>query len=345
MLLAAAAIVAAALAHPAAAAPEHDAGAAESRVYSSVNVPAVRSLARAGAVWGGRVTSSTGEVVRLFISDAYPVDPAVSQRWANLLTSLVHGPEISTLTAYIVTPAEVDRLCSPRARACYLPELRTLVAPGEPSDERPPEAALMHEYGHHVAASRLNAPWPAVDYGTKRWASYLQVCARVRSGDLSASVTTLREYRVNPGETFAETYRLLNERRLGRPESPWEVVHPSLYPDETALALLEQDVTTPWRANASSTIAGSLARAGATRSHAVAATLDGSLRVTVRATPRAPVRIELYGADGGRVASATTTRTRTAATVQTTVCGSRSFSVRVRQVAGRGTYRLTVSKP
>ena len=38
---------------------------------------------------------------------------------------------------------------------------------------------------------------------------------------------------------------MLNERRAGLPESPWEVVDQSLYPDQTALDLLALDVTTP----------------------------------------------------------------------------------------------------
>ena len=45
---------------------------------------------------------------------------------------------------------------------------------------------------------------------------------------------------------FAEDYRVLNERRAGLPETPWEVVDDSLYPYQTALDLLAQDVTTPW---------------------------------------------------------------------------------------------------
>ena len=36
-------------------------------------------------------------------------------------------------------------------------------------------SVLTHEYGHHIADSRQNPPWPSVNWGTKRWASYENV--------------------------------------------------------------------------------------------------------------------------------------------------------------------------
>ena len=47
---------------------------------------------------------------------------------------------------------------------------------------------------------------------------------------------------LNPGEAFAETYRLLNEQRLALPQESWDIVTRSLFPDATALSLLEQDI-------------------------------------------------------------------------------------------------------
>ena len=41
-----------------------------------------------------------------------------------------------------------------------------------------PEYVLAHEYGHHIAAWRSNAPWEAVDWGPKHWASAMRACAR-----------------------------------------------------------------------------------------------------------------------------------------------------------------------
>ncbi len=101
---------------------------------------------------------------------------------------------------------------------------------------------ITHEYGHHIAASRDNDPWPAVEWGTKRWASYLNVCRRSQAGQLFPGDEGDR-YALNPGEAYAEDYRVLNERREGLPESAWTIVDQSLYPDQTALDLLAQDVT------------------------------------------------------------------------------------------------------
>ena len=75
-----------------------------------------------------------------------------------------------------------------------------------------------------MAAHRLNAPWEAVDYGTKRWATYENVCAKTRQGPCTPAPRTRSKYFYNPGEGLAETYRLLNERRLGLPEAPWDIV-------------------------------------------------------------------------------------------------------------------------
>ena len=54
---------------------------------------------------------------------------------------------------------------------------------------------------------------------------------------------------LNPGEAFAETYRVLNEQGSALPQESWTSSRRSLYPDATALSLLEQDVLTPWTAN------------------------------------------------------------------------------------------------
>ena len=49
---------------------------------------------------------------------------------------------------------------------------------------------------------------------------------------------TGEHYRLNPGEAFAETYRVLNEQKLGLPQEQWNIVTTSLFPDATALSLL-----------------------------------------------------------------------------------------------------------
>jgi hypothetical protein len=304
------------------------------------------TLLRTHAHWGGRYTTQTGEPVTILVSDEYPQDEAVVQRWVSFVDSLVHGPEISSVTIYLAPPREVRSICGFEAIACYNTRGFFLVAPGEdPAPDTSAEAVLTHEYGHHVAAHRSNPPWEAIDYGTKRWASYEQVCRDTRAGLLfPGAESDPLTYQLNPGEGFAESYRLLNERKLGRPETGWQVVSEDLYPDATSLTLLEQDVVDPWRRGTTAMIAASFSRAGAPmRRREVSTALDGNLQVTVRAAAKLRLRVDLFTAAGTRVAGATVAGG--SRSLRATVCGSRSYRVRVTRLSGAGTYRLSVSKP
>ncbi len=220
-----------------------------------------------------------------------------------------------------------------------------LVAPGEQVDDGvSAEAVVTHEYGHHIASNRSNAPWSAIDTGTKRWASYLQVCQKTDEGTLYPGAEDMRNYQLNPGEGFAEQYRVLNERRAGLPETPWDVVSQSLYPDDTSLALLEQDVLSPWPGATATTLRGSVSAKARSRSFSVATTLDGTLRVTLRAPVKTRLALELY-VGAARVGRAVTTPTSRTRTVQATVCGVRAYRVSVTRVSGTGAFTLGVSKP
>ena len=142
---------------------------------------------------------------------------------------------------------------------------------------------IAHVYGHHVAAHRSNVPWPALAWGTKRWASYEQVCRRARAHELFPGAEGGLVYLFNPGEVFAETFRLLNERKAGIPETPWRVVDNSLVPNDRDLALVEQDVTQPWSANRTLRFLGGFtARGSSVRSFKVATPLDGTFTASVQ---------------------------------------------------------------
>ena len=304
--------------------------------------------ARLSTSWGLRLLTQQGEMATIRVSDAYPQDPSRVQRWANFLGTLVHGPELSSLTVYLAPLTEVQSLCGFAAVACYSAQRALAVVPGEdPGGGTSAEAVLAHEYGHHVAANRVNPPWSAVDRGTKRWASYVQVCRRTRAGELFPGAENPFQYERNPGEGFAEAYRLLNERRAGRVETPWEVVDRSLYPDDTALALLEQDVVSPWTRNTSNVLRGSFARAGTSRrTFTTTAGLDGTLAVTLRAPARARLSLAIVDAGGRVVSRSARTRAGSAtARATTTICGARSFRLRVTRTSGSGSFQLTVSKP
>jgi hypothetical protein len=339
----AAAVVLAAVLLPVAASASATASDAP-RVLDRVGPLAVQPLATAS--WGGSYSTSAGPVT-LFVSDSYPQDPALGQRWADFLASLIHGSELATVTTYLAPLDEVQRACgSLSALACYSPGRNSIIAPAEdPVAGVSAESILAHEYGHHVAASRDNSPWDAVDFGAKRWASVAQVCRESSAGNLFPGAQNDRDrYRLNPGEWFAESYRLLNERRAGRAETPWEVVDQTLYPNDAALAALEQDIVAPWSGNTQSTIGGSFTRRGAaSRLHRIATPLDGTMTVAVRANPSVRVRIELLASDGSRVARTTVSGGQRS--VSTTVCGTRSYRARVTRLGGAGAYRLVVAKP
>jgi len=292
--------------------------------------------------WGGEYTISTGEKVTVYASNTYPVDPALEQRWANFLGLLIHGSEISRVTVLLSTADQISRVCGQDAVACYSPQGGLLYTPGEdPGSDLSAEAVITHEYGHHVAANRSDAPWAAIEWGPKRWASTIQVCARTRRNELVPGAEDPAHYAVNPGEGWAETYRVLNERKLGRAETPWDIVSQSLYPTDAALAAADQDVTSPWAASAPTAQTVTFTRKARVRTVTVPTLLDGTLRVNVRPTKGLRLALDLY-ASSTRVAHVAASSSFTRAT---TICGARSYRIRVQALKGQGSVRLSVAKP
>jgi len=310
---------------------------------SVISPPTTRALAQApNGYWGGVYRVSTGENVTVYASNSYPMDPALGQRWADFLASLVHGSELSTVTVLLSTSDEISRICGQDALACYSDGGALLYAPGEdPSSSLSAEAVIAHEYGHHVAANRSNPPWDAIDWGPKRWASSMQVCPATKQGRLYPGAEDPVRYEENPGEAWAETYRLLNQRKLGLPEGPWEIVAQSLYPTSAALTAAEQDVTTPWTTNTTSTLKGTVTRTSRTRTYTVATPLDGTLKLALRTSRGLRVSFDVLSSST-RVAHVTGSG---AMARSTTVCGTRSYRLRVTELNGRGSFQLAVSKP
>jgi hypothetical protein len=302
-----------------------------------ITTPRTVSLQRAAAAWGGTYTATSGEQVRVLFSDSFTPDQARGQYWADYLSRLLHGSELAAVTLYLAPYAEVQRICGRGSLACYDSQRSTIYAPGDQvANDISAESVVAHEYGHHVAANRSNNPWNALDYGAKRWASYENVCARTATGELHPG-DEMAAYQLNPGEAFAETYRVLNERRLGVAESSWSIVDRRFYPDAQALADLEQDVTQPWQGTTSSTLRGRVA-ARATRSLTVATPLDGRIAISVRTSTTARAQLLV----GGRVIA---TRSGRTASFSATVCGTRSAVVRIRPAAKAATYTLTAARP
>jgi hypothetical protein len=293
---------------------------------------------------GGDYTAATGELVHVFSAEEYGADPEFNQRWADFLASLPHGPELSRAIVYLAPLAQVQTVCGSAALACYDPSSETIFGTAEDVPDRATaQSILAHEYGHHVANNRSNPPWDAEDWGAKRWASYENVCSDVQDGTLFPGDEG-ESYQLNPGEGFAETFRVLYEREAGVPESPWLAVSQSLYPDDTALRLLEQDVRDPWTGNTVSTYPGHFSPgSGIRRTFHLKTPLDGNLRLTLRSPRTASFALRLFDAEGNLVDELVDSRP--AKTMSYEICGARTLDVRVVRTQGYGAFTLQVSRP
>src|SRR3954464_5527498 len=249
-----------------------------------------------------------GSHVSAAISDAYAntLDPNVAKSYVDFLDSLDHGPELSSLRIFVAPPAEVLAECGGQAGtlACYDSGTKIMVVPGEQTDADSSGVTtsyvVAHEYGHHIAASRTNAPFRPFSFGPKYWASYEFVCERSVEG-LLAPGNEAEAYLSNPGEGWAETYA-----QLRYPEVPWQF-NPIMQPDAGAFAAARKDVLIPWTANAGKTFKGTFGQRGSrTRRFTFALTLDGSLQVLLRGPRKANYNLVLTsnGRNEGRTFNA-----------------------------------------
>ncbi len=292
---------------------------------------------------GGPITASTGEIVDVRVSDSLPLETSTPEGWAEFLAKLTHGPEIAQLTTYIVTFDEVQQICGSRALGCYGDD--QMVAPGEIAADIAPEEVVRHEYGHHIANHRSNPPWIAIDWGPKRWASAASVCARVgrreaHPGDQGSN------YALNPGEAWAETYRLMDERKVGITTATWQIVASSFFPNEAALQAAELDVTQPWaapRTTASTRVFGK--RTAKVWWIRLATPLDGDFRITATMPNGGTHEVALVGANRRTVVKRAGWTGQRVKRLDGTVCGQRSSFVRVTQKGALGRVRVSVTIP
>jgi len=300
---------------------------------------AALALPGVALAWGGSYpTGDTyGSSVTINVSDSYPVDQALPQKWATFLGTLVHGPEMAKLTLDLAPAQEVSNVCGAQALACYDPSTGTIEAsPDDQLGEASSTEIVTHEYGHHIAANRSNAPFVAETYGTKRWASYMNVCKRAAAGQYFPG-SEGSEYMENPGEGFAEAYRVLNLTKEGVPPASigWDIVSDDLRPDTTALALLEQDVVNPWTGPTLTHWHGSFGF-GTVRTTNVKTTLDGTFVARLHAPTKS--RMTLVASFGTKVVAQGTT-------VKLQICGQRSLKLQVKRTLGSGSFTVDVSKP
>jgi len=305
--------------------------------------PAAARRVRSASSWGGVYTASTGETVNVSFSDSYPVDNALGQSWADFFAGLVHGPELQLLNVYIAPPDEVASLCgNDYALGCY--GSNQMVVIGEPAFGNDPHEVATHEYGHHVAFNRVNAPWNAIDWGTKHWASYENICERVSQGTAFPGDEGPR-YTENPGEAFAETYRVLNDTKAGRPLT-WALVDGSFTPDAAALQAVQADVLTPWTAPTSKTIRGRfLAHGRKTWQLTLRTPLDGELDAILTLPRGGLYSFTLLGSDGHTVLATGLWSGSRQKKLAYTVCGQRTTQLRVARAGAAGRFTVQLVEP
>jgi hypothetical protein len=293
--------------------------------------------------WGGTYVTTTGEPVTLLVADAYPVDESVARAWAGFFAGLVHGAELRSLRVHVAPLEWVEEICGRGASGCYGDS--EMFVPGETVGGVSPSTVAAHEYGHHVAANRSNAPWSALDWGTKRWASGANVCARTAAGYLFPGNED-GNYRLNPGEAFAEAYRVLNEKRSGAASFEWPLVDPSFLPDSAALARVEEDVLRPWTTPTTRTYSLRFSpRTSRSWSVRLATPRDGDLRATLRLPAGAGHSLTLLSADGDQVLARGRWAGVDSRTLGYRVCGHRSLVLRVTRNGRPGRFSVQVSRP
>ncbi len=302
---------------------------------------APRKLADA-SWWGGTFPVPDGEHVTVYISTSYPEVDSVARDWADFFAGLPHGHELSTATVYIAPLTQVAELCqSGEALGCYGGQ--TLIVVGESTDGISPSSIAAHEYGHHIAANRSNAPWPAIDWGTKRWATTMGICERVAGGTAFPGDEGAN-YSLNPGEGFAESYRVLVEANGADAGYDWPIVDPSFRPTPASLAAMREDILQPWSDAMTKTIRGKFLRGRRTWTTQVTTPLDGDLRLRVMVPGGGADDVTLLSGDGRTVLATDSWASTGGKSAEYRVCGARSLRVRVTRggVAARFTLRVTL---
>ncbi len=249
------------------------------------------------------------------------------------------------MTARIAPLVEVQQLCGARALGCYFRNEmislgETLIEGGTTAEE-----VVRHEYGHHIAAHRVNTPWRALDWGPKNWSSAAGVCARVSRGEAFPG-NEGRNYSLNPGEAWAETYRLMDERKVGITTATWEIISQSFFPSDAALVAAERDVLTPWTAGQKAVnrrVFGK--RTKKVWWIPVETPLDGELRLSATLPRNGTHEVALVSGNRQNVIRRAQWTGQRVKTTATTVCGQRSLFVRVTQTGGLGRVTVTVSHP
>lgn len=321
-------------------------GTVEAYAYGSGETVALdtKRLARLAATFrGGPITTSTGEVVNVFVSDSLPAE--TPEKWAEFVVGLTHGQELSQLASTtIATLAEVQAVCGGQALGCY--GGNQMISHGEVMlDDVSAEEVVRHEYGHHVGAYRSNSPWPAIDWGPKQWASAASICPRVRRSEAFPGDGG-SNYPRNPGEAWAEVYRLMDERRAGITTGRWQIVGPSFYPTEAAVAAAERDVLQPWTKRVTKTLKRTFGKKTRVWWIPLATPLDGDLTLSATLPRAGEYEVALVSGNRRTVLKRAQWVSQRVKRTSTTVCGQQTHFVRVTQKGSTfGRVAVTITTP
>jgi hypothetical protein len=297
----------------------------------------------AASWWGGTYGVADGQQVSLYISTRYPQVDAVAQRWVDFFGGILHGKELSLVKVYIAPLDQVEEMCfSTDVLGCYGGQ--TLVTVGDSTDGISPASIAAHEYGHHIAANRNNAPWTAVHWGTKRWATQVGICSRASTG-LAYPGDEGANYSLNPGEAFAESYRVLVETSGTAVGYDWPIIDPSFRPTSQSLAAIREDVLQPWSGPTTKTIRGKFPRNGRTWTTQVATALDGDLRLRVMVPGGGADEVTLLSGDGRTVLATGSWASSGGKSAEYRICGTRSVRVRITRGGTAARFTLQIQTP
>ena len=213
--------------------------------------------------------------------------------------------------------------------------------PGEQFGGVEPQEIARHEYGHHVAASRINPPWSASTYGPKRWSSAMGICARTKEG--TAFPDDYTHYALSPGEAFAESYRVLNDRRAGILGLTWSIVDDSFIPKDDTLARSSRTCGALGRGH----LVGVRGRLTARKRRSLttlATPLDGVVTVALR-VPRGRADTLALVDPQGRVLASGLWAGATTRRLTYLLCGQRRLAVRVVLAGPPGPFTLAITRP
>jgi hypothetical protein len=296
------------------------------------------ALAHASQVQGTTQSYATadGTPIRVTLASSYKGDPAVAQTYATFLGTLPHGSELASLKVTVVPSSRIASDCGGKPSdgilACYGADDQTMIVPGDqPADSSVSvNYVITHEYGHHIAAHRSNAPLEALDFGPKRWSSYELVCSNTIDGKLAPGDQGTN-YLSNPGEAWAEAYA-----RLVYPLEAWRFT-PLLKPTQGSALAAAADVAEPWAKRVSTAFTGKN-----THTFKLPITLDGAF--TLQLDGPAKANYDLVVRSGGKTVEKTTrTDSRDRVNYRIACRDRRTETLRITVLkrSGAGPYTLT----